>query len=43
MAHSGLSILTCAGTFVLAAGGIEAVDEREHQFVGREAVVLLTP
>ena len=33
--HSGLYLLTCACTFVFAAGGIEAVDNGEKEFVCR--------
>ena len=38
--HSGLYLLTCACTFVFAAGGIEAVDNGEKEFVCRKAVAL---
>ena len=39
--HSRLSLLAGASAFILATGSVESIDEREHQLVGREAVVLL--
>ena len=39
--HALLGILASSGAFVFAAGGVKAVIDREHKFMGGVAVVLL--